>query len=56
MARLSLGKEGKSLVDDLMGPKGNTEIAVRNGAKNEADSKNGSWIIWDPNNTYNGRP
>lgn len=55
LARMSLGKEGKALVDDLMNSGNNTEIAVRNGAENGADSKSGSFIIWDPNNT-NGAP
>lgn len=55
LARMSLGKEGKALVDDLMNSGNNTEIAARNGAANSADSKNGSYIIWDPNNT-NGAP
>ncbi len=55
LARLSLGKEGKALVDDLMSSGNDTEIAVRNSPENKADSKSGSYIIWNPSNT-NGAP
>lgn len=51
LAKLGLGKEGKALVGDLMNSTNNTEIVVRSGARNVADSGSGSYIIWDPGNT-----
>jgi hypothetical protein len=55
LARLSLGKEGKALVSDLMSSTtNNTEIAVRNGADNSTEPTKGSYVIWDPNNTTGG--
>jgi hypothetical protein len=55
LARMSLGKEGKALVDDLMNSTNNTEIVDRKGSANSADSQKGSYVIWDSSNT-NGAP
>jgi hypothetical protein len=57
LARLSLGKEGKSLVEDLMNSAThNTQILAINGVKNGADPSQGSYVRWDPNNTTSGGP
>ena len=55
LAKLSSGKEGKALVDDLMASTTHsTQIVDRKGAANKADSQKGSFIIWDSQNTNGG--
>ena len=46
------GSAGKGLVDDLMNSTNTTQIAKR--GVNKADSKNGSYILWNPNGRNGG--